>query len=158
FEITHPGVWAPGVFGLICLILAFVGLQMLPVDYVGLALLVLGLVLVVLEVKIHSFGLLTFTGLACLVLGSYLLIPPVPGVGRVPWLVTVPASVGLGLIMLLLVSNVVRAHAGRVQTGMQAMLGAVGMARTEVHDRGMVFVQGALWRASSDQFINAGQP
>jgi membrane-bound serine protease (ClpP class) len=156
-EIFHPGGWAPGVFGLLCLVLAFVAFQMLPVDYAGLALLVLGLLLVLLEVKVHSFGLLALTGLACLLLGSFLLIEPVPGVGRVPWLVTVPASAAVALILLFLVGNVLRAHAAPVRTGLETIVGETGVARTEVHDRGTIFVRGALWRARSDQLIFAGQ-
>src|SRR5471032_3277479 len=63
FEITHPAGWAPGVVGLVCLIFAFFGMFVLPINYVGLALMVLGILLVLLEVKVHSAGILTAAGL-----------------------------------------------------------------------------------------------
>ena len=149
FEITHPGLWAPGVVGLICLVLAFFAFQMLPINYAGLILLLLGLLLVALEVKVHSLGLLTLTGVACLLLGSFMLVEPVPGIGRVSWLASVPVSAALALIVLFLVGNVVRAHSRPVQTGLEGLLGAEGIVRGDFDRQGYVFVHGELWRATA---------
>jgi membrane-bound serine protease (ClpP class) len=156
FEITHPGFWAPGIIGLGCLVLAFFGLQMLPVNYAGVALLVLGLVLLVMEVKVHSLGLLSLAGLASLIIGSAMLIEPVPGVEPVSWAVAGSVSVALALIVLLLVGNVVLAQRAKVRTGMDDLLGAVGTARSDIAGQGWVFVQGALWRAHSEEYLRTG--
>ncbi len=157
FEITHPGLWAPGVVGLICLVLAFFAFQMLPINYAGLVLLLLGLVLVALEVKVHSLGMLTLTGVACLLLGSFMLVEPVPGIGRVSWLASVPVSAALALIVLFLVGNVVRAHSRPVQTGLEGLLGAEGIVRGDFNRQGYVFVHGELWRAHGDEPLRDAQ-
>ena len=157
FEMTHPGFWAPGIMGLICLVLAFFALQELPVNYAGLALLLLGLVLLALEVKVHSWGLLTLAGLACLLLGSFMLIEPAPGIGSVSWFVIAPVSAAMALIVLFLVGNVIRAHQRKIQTGMEGLIGKEGITRTDIQGQGMVFVHGELWRAHSDQPMKAGQ-
>ena len=109
FEITHPGGWAPGVTGLVCLIFAFFGMRVLPINYVGLALMVLGILLVLLEVKVHSAGILTAAGLVSLLAGSAFLIDPSRSSEGVSWLALAPVTISVALIMLLLVRSVVRA-------------------------------------------------
>jgi membrane-bound serine protease (ClpP class) len=157
FEITHPGIWIPGVFGLACLVLSFFAMQMLPINYAALALIVLGLLLVVLEVKVHSYGMLTTAGIVSLLIGSAMLIEPVGGVERVSWLVVAPVSIALALIMLLLVSNVVRAHRAKVQTGMDGMIGALAQVRGDIDGEGYVYIAGALWRARCDLPLQDGE-
>jgi membrane-bound serine protease (ClpP class) len=158
FEITHPGSWIPGILGLVCLALAFFALQMLPINQAGLALVVLGLLLLLLEVKVHSLGFLALAGLICLLLGSFMLIEPNHGVERVSWVVMVPASTATALILLFLAGNVVRAHQAPVRTGKEALLGAVGVCRSGIppFGQGWVFVQGELWKAHSDQRLDTG--
>jgi membrane-bound serine protease (ClpP class) len=159
FELTHPGSWIPGILGLVCLTLAFFALQVLPISYAGLALLGLGLLLLVLEVKFHSLGLLAVAGLICMLLGSFMLVEPQPGIERVSWVVILPATTGLALIVLFLVGNVLRAHQAPVRTGKEELLGSVGVARSEIDlDRpGWVDVQGELWQARSSTRLRAGE-
>ena len=157
FEFAHPGIWIPGILGLICLILAFFALQMLSINYAGLALIVLGLLLVLLEVKVHSYGMFTAAGIICLLLGSAMLIEPAGGVGRVSWLVVTPVAIALALIMLLLVSNVVRAHQAKVQTGMTGLIGAVARVRGDMNGPGYVYVAGELWKARCDLPLQDGE-
>jgi membrane-bound serine protease (ClpP class) len=157
FEITHPGTWIAGILGLICLILAFFAMQMLPINYAGLALIVLGLLLIILELKVHSFGILTATSIVCLLLGAAMLIEPVGGVERVSWFVVAPVTVALALVMLLLVRNVVRAHQAPVQTGMENLIGAVAHVRGDMSGQGFVFVAGELWQARCDLPLQDGE-
>lgn len=157
FEFAHPGIWVPGIAGLICLILAFFAMQMLSINYAGLALIVLGLLLVLLEVKVHSYGMLTAAGIIGLLLGSAMLIEPAGGVERVSWLVVAPVSIALALIMLLLVSNVVRAHQAKVQTGMTGLIGAVARVRGDMNGPGYVYVAGELWKARCDLPLQDGE-
>ena len=157
FEITHPGIWIPGVLGLICLVLAFFAMQMLPINYAGLALIVLGVLLVVLEVKAHSYGMLTVAGIVSLLVGAAMLIEPVDGIERVSWLVVAPVTIALALILLLLVGNVVRAHQTKVQTGMERLIGAVAHVRGDMDGLGYVFVAGELWHARCDLPLQDGE-
>ena len=157
FELTHPGGWIPGILGAICLILAFFAMQMLPINYAGLALIVLGLALVGLEVKIHSYGILTAVGVLCLLVGSAMLIEPVEGIERVSWLVTAPVSIALALIVLLLVSNIVRAHQAKVCTGIEPLIGALAEVRGDLNGQGFVFIAGELWQARCEVPLQNGE-
>jgi membrane-bound serine protease (ClpP class) len=157
FEITHPGSWAPGAVGLVCLIFAFFGMRVLPINYVGLALMVLGILLVLLEVKVHSAGVLTAAGLVSLLAGSAFLIDPAHGVERVSWLAVAPVTIAAALIMLVLVRNVVRAQALTVQTGMERMIGTLAHVKGDMNGEGFVFVAGELWRARCPQPLQDGE-
>jgi len=155
-EMSHPGAWLPGLFGLLCLVLAFLAFQNLPVNYAALVLLLLGLLLLLLEIKLHTFGLLT-AGLVCALLGSAALVEPTPEEPGVSWLVFTPSALAVTLIALFLASAVFRAYQAPVRTGMEALVGAVGVARTDIAGQGFVFVSGELWRAHCDQPLGAGQ-
>ena len=157
FEITHPGGWAPGIIGLLCLVLAFFAMRVLPINYVGVALIVLGIILVILEVKVHSAGILTTAGIVCLLLGAAFLIEPGKGVERVSWLAVAPVSIALALIMLLLIRNVVRAQQMKVQTGMNQLIGAFARVRGDLDGEGFVFIAGELWRATCAQRLQDGE-
>ncbi len=157
FEMTHPGLWVPGIVGLICLVLACLAFQMLPINYTGLGLIVLGLLLVGLELKVHSLGLLTLAGVACLMLGSSMLIEPVPGVGRVSWQVSVPVSIAMTLIVLFLVGNVIRSQRTPVKTGVEGLVGDVAIVQSVQAGQVFVLVHGELWRASSERPLHPGQ-
>ena len=157
FEITHPGSWVPGIIGLLCLILAFFAMRVLPINYVGLALMVLGIVLVILEVKIHSAGILITGGIVCLLLGAAFLIEPGKGFESVSWLAVAPVSIALALIMLLLIRKVVRARQTKVQTGMSQLIGAFARVRGDLDGEGFVFIAGELWRATCAQRLQDGE-
>jgi membrane-bound serine protease (ClpP class) len=157
FEITHPGGWAPGIVGLGCLIFAFFGMRALPINYVGLALLVLGILMVLLEVKVHTAGVLTTAGLVSLLAGSAFLIDPSHGIERVSWLAVAPVTISVALIMLLLVRSVVRAHAAKVQTGMDPLIGTLARVKGDMNGEGFVYVVGELWRARCRQPLQDGE-
>ncbi len=157
FEITHPGGWVPGLVGAVCLIFAFFGMQVLPINYVGVALIVLGILMVLLEVKVHSTGVLTVAGLASLVAGSAFLVDPSQGVERVHWLAVAPLTIAIALIMSVLVHNVVRAHKAVVQTGMDKMIGTHARVQGDMNGEGFVLVAGELWRARCRQSLEDGE-
>lgn len=159
FEVTHPGGWAPGIVGVVCLIFAFFGMRVLPINYVGVALIVLGMLMVLLELKVHSAGILTTAGLASLVAGSAFLIEPGHGVERVSWLAVTPVTIAVALIMMLLVRNVIHAHAAKVQTGMERMIGTLARVKGDMDGEGIVYVNinGELWRARCRQRVQDGE-
>jgi len=157
FEFAHPGAILPGVVGGISLLLAIFSFQILPINYVGLLLIILAVALFILEVKVHSYGMLSLGGVVSMVIGSMMLIDsPVPEL-RPSLRVIIPVAVGISLVCIFLVTLVVRAQARRVVTGREGMIGEVGTARTDLSPSGKVFVHGELWEAESGQPVRMGE-
>lgn len=156
-EITHPGLAFPGIAGAICLVLALFAFQTLPVNYAGVALIAIGLALLIAEIKIISYGLLTLGGLTCLTLGSLMLIDSPYAFMRVSLAVILPVVIGTALIALVLVGAVIRTHARSVTTGAQGLIGEVGVADTDLRPDGQVFVHGEVWNATATRPAARGQ-
>ena len=156
FEFAHPGAILPGVLGGISLLLAIFAFQILPVNYVGLLLILLSIGLFVLEVKVQSFGILAAGGVVAMVIGSMMLVnAPIPEL-RPSLRLIVPIAVALSLVFLLLIFLVIRAHGRRALTGREGMVGEVGFARTDLDPEGKVFVHGELWNAEAGTLIPKG--
>ncbi len=157
FELSNPGAIFPGIVGGICLILAFFGLQTLPINYAGLLLMILGLIFFVLEVKIVSYGALTIGGIVSMVLGSLLLFEsPLPYM-RASLVVIIMIAVATALFFLFALGFAVRAHKRKVTTGRKGLEGEIGTARTDLNPEGDVFVDGEIWKAEADQPIVKGE-
>ncbi len=156
FEFAHPGAILPGVLGGISLLLAVFAFQILPINYVGLMLIILAVILFILEVKVQSYGMLSIGGIAAMVIGSIMLInSPVPEL-RPSLRFIIPMALGISLILIFLVTIVVRAHARRALTGRDGMVGEVGTARTDLAPEGKVFVHGEIWEAEATEPVAAG--
>lgn len=156
FELQNPGAILPGVVGAIALISAAFALQMLPINWTGLALIAIAIVLFVLEVKIASHGALAIGGVVAMLIGSIMLIDsPLPFM-RVSLSVIIPAVAFTALFFLFAVGMGVRAQRRRVTTGNEGLVGEAGVAKTAVHEEGSVFVHGEFWNAHSDDPIAAG--
>jgi len=156
FEFQNPGALFPGILGVIALITAAFALQMLPVNLTGLTLIALAIVLFILEVKVPSHGALTLGGVISMVIGSVMLIDsPLPFM-RVSLSVIVPSVIFTALFFLFAVGAGLRAQRRRVSTGTSGLLGEVGVARSDVHEQGTVFVHGEYWNAWSDEPIASG--
>jgi len=156
FEFANPGAVLPGVLGGISLLLAIFSFQILPINYVGLILILMAIVMFILEVKVHSFGALAVGGIIALLIGSMMLInSPVPEL-RPSLKFIIPVALGVSLIFIFLVFLVVRAHQRKVMTGKEGLLGEIGTAQTDLNPSGKVFVHGELWRAEADGFIPNG--
>jgi membrane-bound serine protease (ClpP class) len=157
FEFAHPGAILPGVLGGISLLLAVFAFQILPINYVGLMLIILAVILFILEVKVHSFGMLTIGGIAAMIIGSVMLInSPVPEL-RPSLRFIIPVALGISMILIFLVTIVVRAHTRRALTGRDGMVGEIGTARTDLAPAGKVFVHGELWEAEAAEPVAAGE-
>jgi len=155
-EFNHPGVIAPGVVGLIAILLALFALNLLPVRYASLALLAAAFVLFALEAKFASHGVLGAGGIVCMVIGGLFLVDgPIPQM-RVNILTALAVSIPIGLIAVLLTTLVLRARHGRVSTGSDGMIGEIGVARTSIGADGKVFVHGELWNAMAKSVIPEG--
>jgi membrane-bound serine protease (ClpP class) len=158
FEITHPGTLMPGVFGAIALLLAFFGLSLLAVNYVGVALILLGVGLFVAELKAGGHGVLALSGAVSLVIGSLVLFSsPEPELRvSLEWITMVTLLTLAAVTTLLAVAWKVRRRP--VRTGAEGLLHKRGVARSELRPLGKVFVQGELWDAEAEQPVAAGQP
>ncbi len=158
YELAHPGAIFPGVVGAICILLGLYGLATLPVNYAGIGLLLLALILFILEVKITSHGMLTVGGIIAMVLGSAMLIKSPAPFLRVSWAVIIPAVATTAAFFAFLAYLVIRTHRKKATTGEIGMVGELGKATTIVNqDGGQVFVHGEFWRARSDEEIAEGE-
>ncbi|MBW2040147.1 MAG: nodulation protein NfeD [Deltaproteobacteria bacterium] len=158
FELANPGVILPGVIGGICLILAFFAFQMLPVNYAGIALIILGIILFIAEIKVTSYGMLSVGGVISLLLGSIMLIESPAEFLQISFtrfiLPVVLVSAGFFLFAL---TMVVRAHRRRPTTGREGLVGETGVAKTDLRPEGLVEVHGEIWSAVAEEEITAGE-
>lgn len=156
FEFSHPGAILPGVLGGISLLLAVFAFQILPMNYVGLGLVLLAVILFILEVKVQSFGMLAAGGIAAMIIGSLMLIKAPIAELRPSLRFILPVAIGVSLIVLFLLTLVFRAHARRSFSGREGMIGERGTARTDLAPSGKVFVHGELWTAEAEEIVRAG--
>lgn len=157
FEFSTPGAILPGVLGAISLILAFYAFQTLPINYAGLLLIVLAVVLFIAEAMVISHGILTMGGIVAMVLGSIMLIDSPAPYLRIPLSAILAATAGTTGFFVLLVGAGVRAQRGKLTTGKEGLLGTVGVARTRLTPGGLVFVQGAIWSAEASEVVEVGE-
>jgi membrane-bound serine protease (ClpP class) len=158
-ELWNPGAILPGVVGGICLLLAFFAFSILPVNYAALLLIVFGIVLLILEVKVTSYGLLGVGGVLSLLFGSLMLMDsPVPEM-QLGLRFVLPIVLAMSGILFFLVKLAVDAQQAPAVTGESGMLSARGRALTPVgpHRGGRVLVHGEIWNAVADEPIGEGE-
>lgn len=157
-EFWTPGAVLPGVVGALSLLLASFALQLLPVNYAGLLLMLLGLLLLGLEIKVTSYGLLTVGGLISVVFGSLILMDS-PSPDLQPSLgIVLPVALGFALIAIVLARLGVAAQRQRPATGAETMIGQVGATLTALEPAvpGRVAIRGEIWRATAGETIAEG--
>lgn len=158
FEFANPGVILPGVVGGISLILAFFAFQTLPVNYAGVLLILLALVLFVAEIKIVSHGILAGGGVIAMVLGSLFLFDSSSAAFRVSWPVIGVTVLAVSAFFLLVVAKAVQAHRRRPTTGREGLVGETGQAVSAIAPEGRVFIHGEYWDARSDEPVACDEP
>ncbi len=151
FELYNPGSIFPGVIGIISLILAFYALHTLPVNFAGIALIVVGIILFVLETQIVSHGLLTIGGLVSFILGSLMLIKTESAleVFKVSYQIIIVLAILTFLFFSFAIGLGLRAQKKKTQTGLEGMIGEIGEAITELNPYGQIKVHGEIWNAIS---------
>jgi membrane-bound serine protease (ClpP class) len=157
FEASHPGIYAPGVIGAICLLVGGYGLNLLPIDYAGLALVLLGVGLMAAEAFVPSFGAFVLGGAASFVIGSLMMFEA-PGL-QLPLAVVAIATLACAALFGLVLALLVRARRRPLVTGGAALVGTsgralIGWSGTE----GEVVVWGERWRARATRPLESGQP
>jgi membrane-bound serine protease (ClpP class) len=143
FEVLHPGVVLPGALGAVCLVLALYGFSVLTPSWGGLALMLLGVALLVIDLHSPTHGVLTTGGLISLLFGLALLFQNEPGVYRVNLWLIIGIGGAVGIFWVFATGKALAARKLPVETGVQTMVGQVA----EVRGPGLVFVDGALWQA-----------
>ncbi len=149
FELSHPGVIFPGVIGAISLILAFYSFQTLPVNYAGLLLIVLAIIFFIAEIKVTSYGALSLGGLVSLTLGSIMLFEDL----KVSLKLMMPTVVLVGGFFVLVSSLAFRAYRSKPKSGMDGLIGEIGLVKEPIDPEGLIFVHGEYWRATAREKI-----
>src|ERR1019366_2187334 len=157
-EFNHPGAVIPGTVGVVFILLAAFALNLLPVRFAALVLIVGSFALFALEAKFATHGVLTIGGISLLVIGGLLLVDgPIPEM-RVRLVTALAVAIPLGIITAFLMNIAVRARRNKIVTGKQGLIGEIGVAETALSPAGKVFVHGELWDAVSAVPVSAGEP
>jgi membrane-bound serine protease (ClpP class) len=158
FEIKSPGLIVPGVVGVLSLIVFLMAVRILPVNVVGIILIMLSITLFILELYLTSYGLLTIGGIAAFIAGSLILFDSgLPGFSISPATILTAVLVILGIVFGVM-RAVIRTHRGSVTTGAEGLAGLEGTALSDISRtmQGRVFVRGESWQARSDEPIAKG--
>jgi membrane-bound serine protease (ClpP class) len=157
FEFSTPGAILPGVLGGIALILALYAFQQLPINYAGVLLILLAILLFIAEIKVVSHGVLTLGGIASMILGSMMLInTPVPYM-RISLTAIIGTAVTTAAFFLFVVGAGVKALRSKTTTGMEGLAGEIGVVRTRLAPRGQIFLRGELWNAEGEGEVEVGE-
>ncbi len=158
YEFANPGAVFPGTVGAVSLLLALYAFQLLPINYTGAALILLGLALMIAEAFVPSFGALGVGGAVAFVIGSLILIDTeVPGFGISPPLI-IGFALSSALLFFLVIGMALKAHRRPVGSGSEELVGAVGEAVSGFPGPGSIHLHGEIWTAESDRDITPGAP
>jgi membrane-bound serine protease (ClpP class) len=156
FEFQHPGAIVPGVVGTLSVVLALYGFHMLPINLLGVVLILVAIGLFVLEAKVGGFGIIALGGIAAAVIGSLILIDvPYPEL-RLPLKLVLAVVIPFGVIFTFVLRLAIQARRAKVTTGSSGMIGLTGKAETAIAPEGTIFVRGELWKARSKTGIAPG--
>jgi membrane-bound serine protease (ClpP class) len=157
FEFSTPGAILPGVLGGIALILALYAFQQLPISYAGVLLILLAIVMFIAEIKVVSHGVLTAGGIAAMILGSMMLINTPAPYMRISLGAIIGTAAGTAAFFLFVVGAGVKALRSRTTTGMEGLVGGIGVVRARLAPRGQIFLRGELWNAQAEGEVEVGE-
>ena len=155
YELANPGFILPGIVGTICLLLALYTFQVLPINYAGLALIVLGISFLIAEAFVPSFGALGIGGIIAFVVGSIILMDE-EGMRISLFLIGSTALVSAGFILWIM-GRLYTMRRKKVVTGAEEMIGITGEAMEDFTEKGRVWVHGESWQAQSTAPVKKGQ-
>ncbi len=157
-ELHNPGAVLPGVVGVISILGAAYAFQILPVNYVGILLIIAGIIMFILEVKMPGFGLLFGGGLVSLVLGSFMLTSSNEPALRIDLWTILPTILIIALFFAFIVFKAIKTQKKRPITGLESIIGEIGEVEIEIspEQKGKVFVHGEIWNAKADRNIPKG--
>jgi membrane-bound serine protease (ClpP class) len=156
-EFNHPGAVWPGTVGIVFILLAIFALHMLPIRFAAVVLIFASFILFALEAKFATHGVMAVGGIATLVLGGLLLVDaPIPEM-RVKLVTALAVSIPLGIITVFLMTIALRARRNKVVTGIEGLVGEVGVAQTALTPAGKVFIHGEIWDAVAPAGVALGE-
>jgi membrane-bound serine protease (ClpP class) len=157
WEVTHPSLGVPGILGAVFVIIALYSLQMMPINYAGLSLIILAIILFVAEIKVVSHGLLALGGIVSMTIGSLMLLPsPKPFIGITVQAIAI-VVITTALIIGFLIYLVMKTHSMKVTTGQEGLIGEIAYTETPLNPEGKVFVHGEWWDAICNESIEKGE-
>ncbi|MGB9561938.1 MAG: NfeD family protein, partial [bacterium] len=155
-ELSHPGAIFPGVIGGISLLMAFYAFQILPINYAGVLLILFGVILLILEIMITSYGILTIGGIASMLIGSFMLMSGAAPSLRISASVILPALLFLAAFFIFVITKAILAQGKKVTTGEKGLIGELGVASSNIDNEGFVLVHGEIWKARASMPIAKG--
>ena len=155
-EMYNPGAVFPGVVGAICMILGFYSLQTLPINYAGLGLIIMAIIMFILEVKVVSHGMLTIGGAIAMLIGSLMLIDSTDPAAQISLSVILAVVGSTVAFFAFAVIMALRARLSKPSTGVEGMIGQIGTVREGFETSGMVYVAGEYWQAKCSSPMTAG--
>jgi membrane-bound serine protease (ClpP class) len=156
-EIQYPGLIFPGVIGAICLVLGLYGLQTLPVNYTGFLLIFLGIIFLILELKIVSYGLLAIAGIISILLGIIWIADSMKEIKETSITFMISTTFIILLVFFIVLERVIKASKNKIVSGDKAIFYEIGEAITDItEESGKIFIHGEYWNAISDDFIPKG--
>ncbi|WP_456402329.1 NfeD family protein [Persephonella sp.] len=157
FELYNPGSLIPGILGTISLLLALYSLNIISINWLGLLLILAGILFFILEVVTPTFGALAISGVIAILFGSIILIDPDSPYGDIPLQIIIPVVLFSALFFISIAYLGLKAQRRKTPTGSEGMIGMIGKAETDIDPEGKVFVSGELWNAYSDEPIKKGE-
>ena len=148
-EFSNPGTLFPGIFGGICLILAFVSFQMIPINFAGIILIIAGIILFIFEIYTPTFGLLTLGGITSLTLGSFMLTKDMAPFLQISSGIIIAMVIVTGLFFIFAVTKGIKIQWKKPISGKESMIDMVGIARTDLNPNGQIFIHGEIWQTTS---------
>ncbi len=158
-EFQNPGLLLPGATGLVCLVLAGFAMQILPFNWVGILLILLGIGLLVAEIFVTSFGVLFAAGILCFLVGGTMVfdVPEMSDLTIDFWSVLVPVVVGFGAFTGMVAFLVGRSLMKDQVAGVDEMIGLVGRTSTALDPAGKIFIRGEYWNVEAEEPVEAGE-
>jgi membrane-bound serine protease (ClpP class) len=156
-EFYNPGFFLPGVIGAISLLVALYAFQLLPVNYVGVALILLGIAFIVAEIFVPTYGVLGAGGAVAFIIGSVMLIDTDVPEFEIPWEVIAGVTALTVLFVVLIVGMALKARGRPVVSGSEELIGAIGEALDDFDSEGWARVHSELWKVKSEGPVKRGQ-
>lgn len=155
-ELYNPGAILPGVVGGICIVLAFYSFRTLPINYAGLLLIIFAILLFILEIKIVSHGLLTIGGVISLIMGGMMLIDTADPSLKISKAVIFSVAIVIGALVAIAFTLAFKARMAKPTTGIEGLVGQIGVVKSKIDVIGYVYVAGELWESAADEPIDEG--
>lgn len=157
FELSNPGLVLPGIAGVIALLLVLYAFQLMPINYVGLSLVLIGMVFMLFEVYVSSFGVIGIGGVIAFIIGSIMLFDMRDPNYHLTWTLIIAMSAVSAAFFLMIVSLAIQSHKRAIVTGKEGLIGAEGIVLSIMNDQIIVRVLGEIWEAHASRPLQQGQ-